>query len=185
MNPKTVLIHRRFEYDDTVISDGHFVPTNFEVLKLFLKRRWSHVFHKIVNKDGFEIKGLQQWLDGKEAAGGIQTEVKYNNSKWEPQFVALNAESTPFHDETFLYRSRSNVQWVHELCRANFTFKVLNRVFTVHSGIKRAEKQEFRELIDKAVQSGLQKQILTNFKNRLDQMYPYTEKFCPFFDYPK
>uniref|UniRef100_A0A1I7RHW6 N-acetyllactosaminide 3-alpha-galactosyltransferase n=2 Tax=Bursaphelenchus xylophilus TaxID=6326 RepID=A0A1I7RHW6_BURXY len=175
---KTVLIHRRFEFDHTFVQEN--IPNNFWTLKMLFFRRWARVFHQRVNEKGHSIDGLEDWLRNGENFG-VQMDLKYNNSMWEPQFVAWNVATVPFHDENFIYRLRSNVEWVYELCRAGFRFRVLNSVFTVHRGFKTSENPDFVALIRRSVQSGQFSRIIRDFRLRLDRGYPSSTHRCPVF----
>ncbi|KAI6213096.1 N-acetyllactosaminide beta-1,3-N-acetylglucosaminyltransferase [Aphelenchoides besseyi] len=170
--PRKVLVHRRFEVDsrDTV-------PRTLTALRMIFSRSRAVEFHRYVFLVGHKIPELGAWLLlHKELDNGTATlfrTYRYLNEYWEPQYVARNDETLPLHDETFPFRFRSNTHLGSEMCRAGFTFAVVNDLFTVHVGIKRQEKKR------RTSDSGELKEIAAKFMERLDRQYPLTKRACP------
>lgn len=105
--------------------------------------------------------------------------LNYTNAEYEPQFVG-DANTVPFHDESFPFRLRSNTQLASELCRADFQFAILNDVFSIHEGIKTRETRVELAAKKLAFNNGYLR-VVSDFSNRLDQMYPSTKDKCPKF----
>ncbi len=114
----------------------------------------------------------------------------YYSGAWEPQFVA--DQSMPFHDEHFPYRLRSNTQLVDhlqmpvgqllqsaELCRAGYTFTIVNDLFSVHRGFKRRLSSGELNMMALWRRKNVYHEVLKQFQLRLDIQYPATRKQCP------
>jgi hypothetical protein len=67
----------------------------------------------------------------------------------------------------------------NELCRAGFKFAIVNDLFTVHSGIKLKERNDYINFLTEEADSGRMQQIADAFMDRLDKMYPNTLDDCP------
>jgi hypothetical protein len=68
-----------------------------------------------------------------------------------------------------------------ELCRAGYTFTVVNDLFSVHRGIKRKETDDDKAFKQLSKAHNKYKAIVAQFKQRLNRLYPTTEKKCPRF----
>uniref|UniRef100_A0A0N5CGW6 Beta-1,4-glucuronyltransferase 1-like n=1 Tax=Strongyloides papillosus TaxID=174720 RepID=A0A0N5CGW6_STREA len=172
-NNKTnlVLVHRRFEIRETVP-----VPKLKTQLYELFKNKAAYVFHWFFFKRGHIIPGLNDWFNTEENLNetSISFIILNNSSKWEPQFVG--DDRVPFHDERFPYRVRSNSHLANIMCFQNFSFAIMNDVFTVHRGVKkwlkRFEKHEVRST--KLLFHRLKKE----FNRNLTTYYPHMKEHC-------
>ncbi|KAI6220897.1 hypothetical protein M3Y99_01585900 [Aphelenchoides fujianensis] len=176
--PLRVLVHRRFEVDPREET-----PRSLAALRLIFSRNRAVEFHRFVFLVGHKIPELGAWLllhteEGNGTATVFRT-YRYLNEYWEPQYVARNDRTLPLHDESFPFRFRSNTHLGSEMCRAGFVFSVVDELFTVHSGIKRRERQEFVDFLQRSSDSGELKRIAERFTSRLDREYPLTRNACP------
>ncbi|CEF70293.1 N-acetyllactosaminide beta-1,3-N-acetylglucosaminyltransferase [Strongyloides ratti] len=170
-NRKLVLVHRRFE-----INDSFTIPRTKDKLKELYDNNQAFVFHAKLIKKAHKIAKLDEWFDGNEnmlktRIGWIVGEL---NPYWEPQFVGN--DQVPFHDERFPYRKRSNTHLVHVMCFQGFDFAIMDDVFTVHKGIKKAltkEEKAARKLNQKAY-----KKMVKEFNYILSTTYPNMTDKC-------
>ncbi|PAV58032.1 hypothetical protein WR25_18801 isoform A [Diploscapter pachys] len=131
-NPKSLLVYRIFEIDDTVNE----IPKDKLELHDMMQEGKAVVFHARYYKGAHEIPNLEEWLNKttSDSLGIFARDVKYNRATWEPQFVSLS--DIPLHDEAFPFQIRDNTVLRWELCRAGYTLDILDDVFMVHRGIK-------------------------------------------------
>ncbi|CEF69375.1 N-acetyllactosaminide beta-1,3-N-acetylglucosaminyltransferase [Strongyloides ratti] len=172
-NYNNVLVYRIFEVESKNLKSG---PKNKGELKKLMSNNKASVFHPY-NKKGHYIPYLKQWFKKNDTTNpGIQFEATYNRAQWEPQFVSLR--NIPFHDENFQYLLRDNMHLRWELCRANYSFLVVNDVFMYHLGRK---KNGEKNLIDKIRYhlNGKNKNIMKKFEIRMQKLYPITKNKCP------
>uniref|UniRef100_A0A7E4ZST0 Beta-1,4-glucuronyltransferase 1 n=1 Tax=Panagrellus redivivus TaxID=6233 RepID=A0A7E4ZST0_PANRE len=162
---KVALVHRRFE-----VADNVELPRNKAELKKLLANDSAVPFHKFVYPIGHEIRYLDDWLACPDDIYNAVI-VPYNNTLWEPQFVAANNIETPFHDERFPYRFKSNTHLAVLLCYHDFTFAVVDNIFSVHRGIKYNQTLENEFLYTYGKRNGLH-QIFNIFNNELNETYP-------------
>uniref|UniRef100_A0A0K0FIU7 N-acetyllactosaminide beta-1,3-N-acetylglucosaminyltransferase n=1 Tax=Strongyloides venezuelensis TaxID=75913 RepID=A0A0K0FIU7_STRVS len=172
-NNKTnvVLVHRRFE----ILSRASVPKLKSELYELY-KEKKAFVFHWFFFKKGHEISGLNDWFKTKEDFN--DTSISFlmfsKRASWEPQFVG--DDRVPFHDERFGYRLCSNSHLQIIMCFQNFSFAIMNDVFTVHKGIKRNFKyNELSQLISlKKNFNHLKKE----FNENITTYYPHMSERC-------
>ena len=132
--------------------------------------------------------------------------LRYTNAEFEPQFLA--DDRTPFHDESFPFRRRSNthvsagdlarsarsctprrrLQLGNELCRAGFRFALVADCFSVHPGVKTNETRAERTAKAAAVRAGYvkvssQEERPSEAQSRLQQVRSFVERLNR--QYPK
>uniref|UniRef100_A0A0K0DWK3 N-acetyllactosaminide beta-1,3-N-acetylglucosaminyltransferase n=1 Tax=Strongyloides stercoralis TaxID=6248 RepID=A0A0K0DWK3_STRER len=170
-NRKLVLVHRRFE-----VNDSSTIPRTKTELKKLYENKEAFVFHYHFSSGAHKIPKLKIWFNNTENMH--ETKIAFINEKipvhWEPQFVGN--DEVPFHDEKFSYRKRSNTQLTHVMCYQGFDFAIMDDVFTVHQGIKRrltTEEREARNLNYKEF-----KKMLKKFNSNLKKTYPEMIKRC-------
>uniref|UniRef100_A0A0K0FIU8 Alpha-1,3-fucosyltransferase n=1 Tax=Strongyloides venezuelensis TaxID=75913 RepID=A0A0K0FIU8_STRVS len=155
-----VLVHRRFE-----IRENAPVPKLKSELYELYKKKKAFVFHWFFYRRGHEIAGLNDWFNSEENLNETSISfIKFNNRlAWEPQFVG--DDRVPFHDERFPYRVRSNSHLAHIMCFQNFSFAIMNDVFTVHTGVKKWLKR-------------FEKQEANTVKVRVTETLEHNERYC-------
>uniref|UniRef100_A0A0K0FIV0 Beta-1,4-glucuronyltransferase 1 n=1 Tax=Strongyloides venezuelensis TaxID=75913 RepID=A0A0K0FIV0_STRVS len=172
-NKKTnlVLVHRRFE-----VLDNVSIPKLKSELYELYKDKKAFVFHRFFYKYGHNIAGLEDWFNTEEilSEASISWTTVYKNKNWEPQFVG--DDRVPFHDERFAYRTRSNTHLGHIMCFQNFTFAIMNDVFTVHKGVKR--KLNVYESYQLKNSRKLFYRIIYIFNKNLTRFYPRMKYKC-------
>uniref|UniRef100_A0A0N4Z4C4 N-acetyllactosaminide beta-1,3-N-acetylglucosaminyltransferase n=1 Tax=Parastrongyloides trichosuri TaxID=131310 RepID=A0A0N4Z4C4_PARTI len=172
-NYNNVLVYRIFEVDSTDLNRG---PKNKKELKKLMNTNKASIFHPY-NKKGHYIPYLNQWFNKKDTANpGIQFEATYNRAQWEPQFVSLR--NIPYHDESFKYLLRDNMHLRWELCRANYSFLVVNDVFMYHLGRKKRNEKKKIDYVRQLL-NGKNKYIMKKFESRMQKLYPKTKNKCP------
>lgn len=67
------------------------------------------------------------------------------------------------------------------MCRADFKFAIVHNVFMFHPGLKKVDEISVLKTARKVV-GRKQRQIVNEFNERLDRMYPKTKKQCPNYD---
>uniref|UniRef100_A0A0K0FIU9 Beta-1,4-glucuronyltransferase 1 n=1 Tax=Strongyloides venezuelensis TaxID=75913 RepID=A0A0K0FIU9_STRVS len=166
-----VLVHRRFE----IPSRAPVPKLKSELYKLYKIKR-AYVFHWFFYALGHHIPGLESWFQTEEDLN--QTSISFimfnKHSAWEPQFVG--DDRVPFHDERFPYRICSNSHLAIIMCFQNFSFAIMNDVFTVHKSIKRKlSKTELSEIEgSKSKFYGLKKE----FNQNITTYYPHMLEHC-------
>uniref|UniRef100_A0A0N5CGW4 N-acetyllactosaminide beta-1,3-N-acetylglucosaminyltransferase n=1 Tax=Strongyloides papillosus TaxID=174720 RepID=A0A0N5CGW4_STREA len=166
-----VLVHRRFEILESVP-----VPKLKSELYELYKDKKAFVFHWFFYRQGHKIAGLDEWFNTEENLNevSISWTTSYKNRNWEPQFVG--DDRVPFHDERFSYRTRSNTHLGHIMCFQNFSFAIMNDVFTVHRGVKRKlNKYESHQL---HTSKKLFYEIIYKFNRNLTRLYPNMKHKC-------
>uniref|UniRef100_A0AC35TR61 N-acetyllactosaminide beta-1,3-N-acetylglucosaminyltransferase n=1 Tax=Rhabditophanes sp. KR3021 TaxID=114890 RepID=A0AC35TR61_9BILA len=171
-----VLVHRRFETAD----DIEIPHTKQQLHKLF-KSNKVQVFHESFYKEGHYIPGLDEWFNVREnhTETSVFRTMKYNESpNWEPQFVGDS--NVPLYDERFAYRSKSATHLSHILCYQDYTFYIMNDVFTVHKGIKLKYKPEEQIIASRlnGVRKNMIRDMFKSFNDDLGRKYPKLKEFC-------
>uniref|UniRef100_A0A0N5CGW7 Beta-1,4-glucuronyltransferase 1-like n=1 Tax=Strongyloides papillosus TaxID=174720 RepID=A0A0N5CGW7_STREA len=166
-----VLVHRRFEIRETVP-----VPKLKTELYELYKNKKAYVFHWFFYKMGHNIPNLRSWFETEEDYN--QTSISFTmlnkRHSWEPQFVG--DDRVPFHDERFPYRIRSNSHLAHIMCFQNFSFAIMNDVFTVHKGIKKS--LNVNEKIEKKSSWKVFFRLKNEFNRNLTRYYPHMKGKC-------
>ncbi|CAD5206293.1 unnamed protein product [Bursaphelenchus okinawaensis] len=172
-DPYTVLVYRIFEVDKKVKPP----KTKSELLKLY-NNETAREFHKIFFNH-HKMAGQEEWFTEPEnSTPSVQLVLPYNDSRWEPQFVSTKL--VPLHDESFVYPIKDNTVLRWEMCRAGFKFAVVHNVFMYHLGFKSSEaERKVHRLRKKMVRRA--KNAVAMFNQRMDQLFPTTQKVCPVF----
>uniref|UniRef100_A0A0N5CGW5 Glycosyl transferase n=1 Tax=Strongyloides papillosus TaxID=174720 RepID=A0A0N5CGW5_STREA len=166
-----VLVHRRFE----ILAKAPVPKFKSELYELYRNKK-AFVFHWFFFKKGHWIDGLDDWFKTEENLNeaSISFIMFSNRSSWEPQFVG--DDRVPFHDERFGYRLCSNSHLQIIMCFQNFSFAIMNDVFTVHKGIKRNfTYYELSELI--SLKKNFNK-LKKEFNNNITTYYPHMSEHC-------
>lgn len=169
-----MLVHRRFEVKNHVP-----VPKNKKELKRLLRTGNAVPFHKMYYDAGHKIPQLLEWLRVPESYKfpSLFQKLQYVGAEWEPQFVGDISE-IPFHDERFPYRYRNNAVLSLQLCFENYTFSVVNDLFTVHKGIKLKDSLQVKYIKDLVRESIDTQKLNEDHKNELINKYPNTITKC-------
>uniref|UniRef100_A0AAF5PR41 N-acetyllactosaminide beta-1,3-N-acetylglucosaminyltransferase n=3 Tax=Wuchereria bancrofti TaxID=6293 RepID=A0AAF5PR41_WUCBA len=175
-NPKTALVVRIFEVNDTIKQ----MPRNKAELRELFFKGLAVEFHVRYNMKEHTIPHLDQWFNKQENKQevNINSILKFSRRGWEPQFVSLN--TIPLHDENFPFSLRDNTVLRWEMCRQNYTFALVNDLFMVHRGIKTIKDLPLTKKRQKHSQAQFNIAIKL-FKQRMDHQYPETKKLCPEF----
>ncbi|GMT22881.1 hypothetical protein PFISCL1PPCAC_14178, partial [Pristionchus fissidentatus] len=110
MGKKRVLVYRFFEIEEEESAKRHHKITKAD-LRTLIEKEKAVVFHSKINMtNGHDIPRLEEWLvtEEKERPGISEGHLKYDRREWEPQIVFTR--DAPFHDETFPYRIRNNLE---------------------------------------------------------------------------
>ncbi|CAD5225807.1 unnamed protein product [Bursaphelenchus okinawaensis] len=172
---QVVLVHRRFELDLF-----QTVPRNKEELKKLYYDGKAVEFHKEYYAAGHFIPYIDEWFNIPENfnKATIFKYTNYSNGEWEPQFIGDNTK-VPFYDENFPYPHRGQTEMAYETCRAGYKFAVLNDVYTLHMGIKRAPSRA--EMLAFAKVDEFYWKTAETFRSDMDKVYPKTKAKCGFF----
>uniref|UniRef100_A0A0N5CGW3 N-acetyllactosaminide alpha-1,3-galactosyltransferase n=1 Tax=Strongyloides papillosus TaxID=174720 RepID=A0A0N5CGW3_STREA len=166
-----VLVHRRFE-----VAENVPVPKLKKELYELYKNKTAFVFHWFFYPFGHNIPKLISWFKTKENLNETSISWLTLNTypSWEPQFVG--DDRVPFHDERFPYRIRSNTHLAHIMCYQNFSFGIMNDVFTIHRGIKR--KLKAYESYEIRSSKYIFLRLLKEFNTNLSMYYPHMKNKC-------
>uniref|UniRef100_A0A7E4VVW8 Glycosyltransferase family 49 protein n=1 Tax=Panagrellus redivivus TaxID=6233 RepID=A0A7E4VVW8_PANRE len=171
---KTVLVYRIFEV--TGIWNRSLPMTKMDLSTLFYTGK-ADEFHAGIH-NGHKIPKLDEWLkhNGSTSNDSIQFVNEYKKQQWEPQFVSTS--DIPMHDESFAYPRKDNTVLRWEMCRAGYTFAIVQDVFMYHIGFTSSNS---RKKLQKAwTKLGQQtRKAETVFQNRMDETYPNTRNRCP------
>lgn len=175
-NPKTALVFRLFEVNETIKN----LPRRKSELRSLYFSGHAVEFHAMFTRNAHKIPRLIQWFNHEEStdAATIAGILPFTRRDWEPQFVSLN--TIPFHDENFPFSLRDNTVLRWEMCRMNYTFALVNDLFMVHRGIKTAKDGPRTREMQRGARSQFRK-ALKLFKERMDRSYPETKNSCPEF----
>ncbi|VDD95835.1 unnamed protein product [Enterobius vermicularis] len=178
-HPKTVLVHRIFEVDESV-KEILVYPRRKNALAVLLKEAKAVEFHSRYFKEGHTIPGLKEWLqrklpDNKPSVDRVVAFIfKYTRKGWEPQLVSLT--TIQFHDENFPYYCFDNTVLKWELCRHNYTFAVVSNVIMVYRGIKTSPGNMRKiQLLGRKQCS----EATVAFNERMMKEHPETQELCP------
>ncbi|VDM36740.1 unnamed protein product [Toxocara canis] len=175
-NPKTALVFRIFEVNDTVQR----LPRDKADLRKLFFQGMAVEFHAKFTSAAHKIPRLIDWFNHPvdKSKASLSNVLPLARRDWEPQFVSLN--TIPFHDENFPFSLRDNTVLRWEMCRHNYTFVLVNDVFMVHRGIKTLK--DAPETKKRQHRSRLQfKTAIKLFKDRMDKHFPETKQKCPEF----
>uniref|UniRef100_A0A0K0FIU5 Beta-1,4-glucuronyltransferase 1 n=1 Tax=Strongyloides venezuelensis TaxID=75913 RepID=A0A0K0FIU5_STRVS len=166
-----VLVHRRFE-----IRENAPVPKLKSELYELYKKKKAFVFHWFFYRIGHNIPRLKNWFKTEEDLNQTSISFTMLNKRysWEPQFVG--DDRVPFHDERFPYRIRSNSHLAHIMCFQNFSFAIMNNVFTVHKGIKMSLNVEEKKEKKNSWKDFFHLRI--EFNRNLTRYYPHMKGQC-------
>uniref|UniRef100_A0A0M3HYE3 Beta-1,4-glucuronyltransferase 1 n=1 Tax=Ascaris lumbricoides TaxID=6252 RepID=A0A0M3HYE3_ASCLU len=175
-NPKTALVFRIFEVNDTIQR----LPRDKATLRKLFFDGMVVEFHAKFTHNAHKIPRLIDWfnhpVDNSKAS--LNTILPFSRRDWEPQFVSLN--TIPFHDENFPFSLRDNTVLRWEMCRQNYTFVLVNDMFMVHRGIKTVKDAPETKKLQKRSRSQFTNAIEL-FRKRMDKFFPETKQKCPEF----
>ncbi|KAI6233096.1 hypothetical protein M3Y99_00952100 [Aphelenchoides fujianensis] len=168
---KYVLVYRRFE-----LVPGLRKPKDIPQLWTLLKGSRATFFHSKYFPLGHFIPGLHEWLRySADNTDVISIPVRYYSAGWEPQFI-MPAEA-PFHYEEVPTRRYDHQVLVRELCRADYSFRVLSHVFNIHVGWK--TNHTHLEMVVHRVSKYDPHYGSPDFQQYLERTYPETRGSCP------
>ncbi|GMT19762.1 hypothetical protein PFISCL1PPCAC_11059, partial [Pristionchus fissidentatus] len=173
---KRVLVFRIFE-----VYDERSVPRNKEDMFRMIENGLADTFHVESAYGHHELKGREEWLAKPENFTDTLIAndfVRYSRYTWEPRFVGVS--SVPIHDEKFPYRIRANNVLGWEMCRAGYTFSLVEDLFTFHRAkrVSDGNRQSENNVIQLMNRIKYER-ALADWYARMDREYPETKGSCP------